>query len=164
MIYETPIHIVAARRSPIGQFGGSLKNFTALELATRIAETTVPETLRSHIGQVILGQVLSAGCGMNTARQTGLALGILQASPAFTVNMVCGSGLKAVALGADAITAGESNLVLTGGVESMSNVPHYAKDARFGKKLGNTKLLDAILTDGLSDPGLKRGMGDLAEA
>ena len=102
MIYETPIHIVAARRSPIGRFGGSLKNFTALELATRIAETTVPETLRSHIGQVILGQVLSAGCGMNTARQTGLALGILQASPAFTVNMVCGSGLKAVALGADA--------------------------------------------------------------
>ena len=164
MIYKTPIHIVAARRSPIGRFGGGLKKITASELAARTAEATAPEALRPHIGQVILGQVLPAGCGMNTARQTGLALGVSQTSPAFTVNMVCGSGLKAVALGADAITAGEVNLVLAGGVESMSNVPHYATDARFGKKLGNVKLLDAILTDGLSDPGLKRGMGDLAEA
>ena len=164
MIYKSPIHILAARRSPIGRLGGGLKKFTAHELATRAAEATVPEALCPHIGQVILGQVLPAGCGMNTARQTGLGLGVPQASPAFTVNMVCGSGLKSVALGADAITAGEANLVLTGGVESMSNTPHYAMDARFGKKFGNAKLLDAILTDGLSDPGLKRGMGELAEA
>ncbi len=163
MIYETPIHIVSARRSPIGRFGGGLKKITAPDLATRTAEATVPEALRPHIGQVILGQVLPAGCGMNTARQTGLALGIPQSSPAFTVNMVCGSGLKSVALGADAISAGEANLILTGGVESMSNAPHYATDARFGKKLGNPKLLDAILSDGLSDPGLKRGMGEIAE-
>jgi len=163
MIYKTPIHIVAARRSPIGRFGGGLKKTTASELAARTAEATAPDALRPHIGQIILGQVLPAGCGMNTARQTGLALDAPQTSPAFTVNMVCGSGLKAVALAADAITAGEADLVLAGGVESMSNVPHYATDARFGKKLGNPKLLDAILTDGLSDPGLKRGMGDIAE-
>ena len=140
MVYETPIHIVAARRSPIGRFDGGLKKFTAPELAGRTAEVTVPEVLRPHISQVILGQILQAGAGMNTARQVGLKLGIPQATPAFTVNMVCGSGLKAVALGADAIAQGETGLVLAGGMESMSNAPHYAMDARFGKKLGEPRL------------------------
>ncbi len=163
MVYETPIHIVAARRSPIGRFEGGLKKITAPELASHTAKATVPEALRPHIGQVILGQILQAGAGMNTARQVGLKLGIPQAAPAFTVNMVCGSGLKAVALGADAIAQGEASLVLAGGVESMSNAPHYAMDARFGKKLGEPRLRDAILTDGLSDPLLQRGMGDIAE-
>ena len=83
MVYETPIHIVAARRSPIGRFDGGLKKFTAPELASHTAEATVPEALRPHIGQVILGQILQAGSGMNTARQVGLK-----------------PGLKAVALGA----------------------------------------------------------------
>ena len=163
MVYETPIHIVAARRSPIGRFDGGLKKFTAPELASHTAEATVPEALRPHIDQVILGQILQAGTGMNTARQVGLKLGIPQATPAFTVNMVCGSGLKAVALGADAIEQDEASLILAGGVESMSNAPHYAMDARFGKKLGEPRLRDAILTDGLSDPILQRGMGDIAE-
>ncbi len=163
MVYETPIHIVAAHRSPIGRFDGGLKNFTATDLAGHIAKVTVPETLRPYIGQVILGQVLQAGCGMNTARQVGLKLGIPKTTPAFTVNMVCGSGLKSVTLGADAIAQGEANLVLTGGVESMSNAPHYSMDSRFGQKLGDSRLLDAILTDGLSDPVLQRGMGDIAE-
>ena len=163
MVYETPIHIVAAHRSPIGRFDGGLKNFTATDLAGHIAKVTVPETLRPYIGQVILGQVLQAGCGMNTARQVGLKLGIPKTTPAFTVNMVCGSGLKSVVLGADAIAQGEANLVLTGGVESMSNAPHYSMDSRFGQKLGDSRLLDAILTDGLSDPVLQRGMGDIAE-
>ncbi len=163
MVYEAPIHIVAACRSPIGRFDGGLKKFTAPELASHTAEATVPEALRPHIGQVILGQILQAGAGMNTARQVGLKLGIPQATPAFTVNMVCGSGLKAVALGADAIAQGETSLVLAGGVESMSNAPHYAMDARFRKKLGEPRLRDAIHTDGLSDPVLQRGMGDIAE-
>ena len=149
MVYETPIYIVTARRSPIGRFGGGLKNFTAIDLAGHVAEATVQETLRPYIGQVILGQVLQAGCGMNTARQIGLKLGIPKTTPAFTVNMVCGSGLKSVALGTDAIAQGEANLVLTGGVESMSNAPHYSMDSRFGQKLGDSRLLDAILTDGL---------------
>ena len=162
MVYETSIHIVAARRSPIGRFDGGLKKFTAPKLASHIAEATVPEALRPHIGQVILGQILQAGVGMNTARQVGLKLGIPQVTPAFTVNMVCGSGLKAVALGADAIAQGEAGLVLAGGVESMSNAPHYAMDALFGKKLGEPRLRDAILTDGLSDPLLQRSMGDIA--
>lgn len=162
MVYKTSIHIVAARRSSIGRFDGGLKKFTAPELAGRTAEVTVPEVLRPHISQVILGQILQAGAGMNTARQVGLKLGIPQATPAFTVNMVCGSGLKAVALGADAIAQGEAGLALTGGVESMSNAPHYAMDARLGKKLGESRLRDAIFTDGLSDPLLERSMGDIA--
>ena len=101
---------------------------------------------------------------MNVARQAALAVGVPKLAPAMTVNMVCGSGLKAVALGGDAITTGEANLVMAGGVESMSCAPYYAIDARSGKKLGSAKLLDAVLTDGLTDPGSGRGMGEIAEA
>ena len=123
----------------------------------------VGENLRAHIGQIILGQVLQAGSGMNVARQAGLKLGIPQTVPAFTVNMACGSSLKATALGAAAIASGESDLVLAGGVESMSRAPHYATDVRWGKKLGDAAMLDAILVDGLTDPTLKIGMGETAE-
>ena len=164
MIYDTPIHIVAAKRSPIGRLGGGLSQFAAPELAAQTASAVIGDGHRGNVDQVILGQVLQAGCGMNAARQAALAVGVPEASPALTVNMVCGSGLKAVALGADAIMAGEASLVLAGGVESMSCTPHYAIDARSGKKLGSAKLLDAILTDGLTDPGSGRGMGDIAEA
>ena len=100
---------------------------------------------------------------MNTARQVSLNLGIPQTASAFTVNMVCGSGLKAVALGANVITSGEANLVLAGGVESMSNAPHYATDVRGDQKFGDSTMRDAIIADGLSDPVLKRDMGDIAE-
>jgi len=164
MIYDTPIHIVAAKRSPIGRFGGGLAQFTAPELAAQTASAVIGDCHRRHVDQVILGQVLQAGCGMNAARQAALAVGVTASAPAMTVNMVCGSGLKAVALGGDAIKTGEADLVLAGGVESMSCAPHYAIDARSGKKLGSAKLLDAILTDGLTDPGSGRGMGDIAEA
>jgi len=163
MIYTTPIHIAAAKRSPIGRFGGGLAAFTAPELAARTVEAVADAPVHERVEQVILGQVLQAGCGMNTARQAALAVGVPASATALTVNMDCGSGMKAVALGADAIMAGEANLVLAGGVESMSNAPHFAMDARAGKKLGNAKVLDAILTDGLTDPGTGRVMGDIAE-
>ena len=157
------VHIIDAKRSPIGRFGGGLKSITSADLGFAIADAVVPAGLRGQVGQVILGQVLQAGCGMNVARQISLKLAMPQQVPAFTVNMACGSSLKAVALGADAIRAGESDLVLAGGVEMMSRAPHYVMDARWGKKLGDLTMQDALFIDGLSDPLLKIGMGETAE-
>lgn len=164
MIFSRPVHIVAAGRSPIGRFGGALKSITALELSRQVAEQIVPVGLKAEIGEVVLGQVLAAGGGMNLARQLGLRLGVPQHAPAFTVNMVCGSGLKAVGLAATSIAAGESDLVLAGGAESMSRAPHYANDLRWGRKLGDAGLVDSILCDGLTDPLSGEGMGATAEA
>lgn len=158
-----PIYLIDARRTPIGRFGGGLKDLTAADLGHVLGNTMIPQDLRPHIQQVILGQVLQAGAGMNVARQISLRLGIPQDVPAYTVNMACGSSLKAVALAADAIRSGESDLVLAGGVESMSRAPHYAMDLRFGKKLGDSSLQDAMFVDGLTDPLLKIGMGETAE-
>ena len=158
-----PVYIIEAKRTPIGRFGGGLKALTAAELGHALGEAMLPKELRAHIQQVILGQVLQAGAGMNVARQIGLKIGLPQEVPAFTVNMACGSSLKAVALAADAIRSGENDLVLAGGVEMMSRAPHYAMDLRFGKKLGDSSLQDAMFVDGLTDPLLKIGMGETAE-
>src|SRR5580658_2511826 len=109
-----PVHIIEAKRSPIGRFGGGLKSLSPAEIASAVASAVVAEALREHVQQVILGQVLQAGGGMNVARQVGLKLGIPLHMPAFTVNMACGSSLKAVSLGACVIAIGESDLVLAG--------------------------------------------------
>ena len=159
----SPVFIVEARRTPIGRFGGSFKTSSAADLAVAVASTAISESLKPHIDQVILGQVLQAGSGMNIARQTALRIGLSEQVPAFVVNMVCGSGLKAIALAADAIRAGDADLVLAGGAESMSTAPHYQRDLRWGSKLGNVTLEDAIFSDGLTDPLLKIGMGETAE-
>jgi acetyl-CoA C-acetyltransferase len=158
-----PVYIIEAKRTPIGRFGGGLKALTAAELGHLLGDAMLAKELRPYIQQVILGQVLQAGAGMNVARQIGLKLSIPQEVPAFTVNMACGSSLKAVALAADAIRSGENDLVLAGGVEMMSRAPHYAMDLRFGKKLGDSSLQDAMFVDGLTDPLLKIGMGETAE-
>ena len=163
MKYTTPVHLIDARRSPIGRFGGGLKDLRPAELALKVAEVVVPAALKPHVVEVILGQILQAASGMNTARQVALQLGLPQRSPAFTVNMACASGLKAVALAADAIAQGEISLALAGGVESMSQAPHYLSGLRWGKKMGDAPLADAIFADGLSDPVLKIGMGETAE-
>lgn len=163
MIYHTPVFITDARRSPIGRLGGGLRSLSATDLVLPVAQAMMPDELKSSINQVILGQVLTAGSGMNVARQLGLRLGLPQSVPAFVVSMVCGSGMKAVALAADAVASGESSLVLTGGVESMSRAPHYTSDLRGGCKLGDSTLVDAILADALTDPVLKLGMGETAE-
>lgn len=158
-----PVYLVEARRTAIGRFGGGLKSLAAADLAVAVGDAVVPAGLREHVDQTILGQVLPAACGMNIARQAALKLGLPQSSPAFTVNMVCGSGLKAVALGADAIATGESELVLAGGAESMSLAPHYQRDLRWGRKLGDATSEDSIFVDGLTDPLLKISMGETAE-
>ncbi len=158
-----PVYIIDAKRTPIGRFGGGLKALTAAELGHALGDAMLPSELRAHIQQVILGQVLQAGSGMNVARQIGLKLGLPQEVPAYTVNMACGSSLKAVALATDAIRSGENDLVLAGGVEVMSRAPHYAMDLRWGKKLGDSSMQDAMFVDGLTDPLLKIGMGETAE-
>jgi acetyl-CoA C-acetyltransferase len=158
-----PVYIIDAKRTPIGRFGGGLKAFTAAELGHALGDAMLPSELRAHIQQVILGQVLQAGSGMNVARQIGLKLGLPQEVPAYTVNMACGSSLKAIALAADAIRSSENDLVLAGGVEMMSRAPHYAMDLRWGKKLGDSSMQDAMFVDGLTDPLLKIGMGETAE-
>ncbi|TSA35094.1 MAG: thiolase family protein [Verrucomicrobiaceae bacterium] len=163
MKYSQPIYLVAARRSAIGRFGGGLKSLAPADLALPVAEAVVPDGLKPAIDQIIVGHVIQAACGMNVARQIGLRLGLPHGAPAYTVNMVCASGLKAVALAADAVSAGEASLVLAGGVESMSRAPHYATDLRWGKKMGDGALIDAIASDGLIDPVLNLGMGETAE-
>jgi acetyl-CoA C-acetyltransferase len=163
MNYTKPIFIAGARRTPIGRFGGGLKSLSPLELALPVAQAVVAAEHRTAIDQVILGQVLQVGSGMNVARQLGLALGAPQTTPAFTVNMVCASGLKSILLGADAIALDAASLVLAGGVESMSRAPYYSTDLRWGRKLGSGEMADAIFTDGLTDPQLKISMGETAE-
>lgn len=165
MKFTQPIHIIAAQRTPVGRLGGALQSVNAVELALAAARSTLeraavsPETIDS----VTFGQVLQAGVGMNLARQVGLRLDLPRSTPGYTVNMVCGSGLKAIATGATEIQNGEANIVLAGGAESMSNAPFLAKDMRCGQKLGNSSLVDSILADGLTDPVLNTGMGELAE-
>lgn len=163
MKWPTPIYVVEAKRTPIGRFCGGLKELTPADLALTVAQAVVPDELEGQVDEVILGQVLQAGSGMNVARQLVLRLGLAQSVPGFTVNMVCASGMKAVALAADAIASGQSSVVLAGGVESMSRAPHYARHVREGSKLGNATLEDSIFVDGLTDPILKLGMGETAE-
>lgn len=163
MRFDHPVHLLAARRSPIGRFGGGLRSLGAAELLVGVGRAVVPPGLLPLVGQVIVGQVLPAGSGMNVARQLGLKLGIPESAPACTVNMVCASGLKAIALAAEAVALGEASLVLAGGVESMSRAPHYAGDLREGRKFGEARLVDAIVADGLTDPVLQVGMGETAE-
>ena len=163
MIYPQPVLIVGARWTAIGRFGGALRAIAPVELALPAARSLVPDELRSAVGQVVLGQMLPAGGGMNVARQVGLRLGLREDTTGFTVNMACASGLKAVLLAADRLAAGASELALAGGVESMSRAPHYLPDLRWGKKLGDGAMIDALAADGLSDPVLGLAMGETAE-
>src|SRR5580765_2793635 len=110
MKYDRPLYIVGAKRSPIGRMGGGLAAVAPADLALQVAQAVVPEALREAVKEVVLGQVLQAGAGMNVARQVGLRLGIPQSSTAFTVNMACASGLKAVALAAQSLQQGVTGL------------------------------------------------------
>lgn len=163
MKFDQPVFLVAAARTPIGRFGGAMRAIGPADLAAQTAKSFLTPPLAARVGAVVLGQVLQAGSGMNVARQVGLRTGIPQTTPAFTVNMVCASGLKAVALAASAIQEGEAELALAGGVESMSRAPHYARGMRWGHKLGDAALADAIFADGLTDPVLGLPMGETAE-
>lgn len=158
-----PICIVAAKRTPQGRFCGGLSEFSAASLAEHAAKPLLQTIAPEQIDLVILGNVLSAGQGMNIARQVTLNLSLGVQVPAYSVNMMCASGMQAVLLAAQAIRAGEAKVVLAGGTESMTNAPYLLDRARNGYRLGDGKLVDVILRDGLVDNRLNLHMAITAQ-
>jgi acetyl-CoA C-acetyltransferase len=144
--------IVSGARTAIGSFGGALKDAPATELGRVVIEAAIDRAGvdRADVEEVIMGNVLQAGLGMNPARQAAMRAGIPESVPSFTVNKVCGSGLKSVALAAQAIIAGDADLIVAGGMESMSRAPYLLANARWGYRLGGGELIDSMLSEGLS--------------
>ncbi|MEW6129706.1 MAG: acetyl-CoA C-acetyltransferase [Acidobacteriota bacterium] len=144
--------ILGAARTAIGGFGGSLKDVPVTELGRLVINAAIERAgiERGQVQEVILGNVLQAGNGMNSARQAALAAGLSATVPAFAVNKVCGSGLKAVALAAQAINAGDADLIVAGGMESMSRAPYLLANARWGYRMGNGELIDYMVAEGLT--------------
>jgi acetyl-CoA C-acetyltransferase len=161
---ETPVFLAGAVRSPIGKFGGSLASLSAVEVATQVARAALDRArLRTdQVDQVVFGHARQAGCGPNPARQVGVAAGVPVERPAYTINQACLSGLQAILAGARAIRLGEAEIVLAGGMESMSRVPHLV-DARWGFRMGNREMVDAMSRDGFLDPMSGKLMGETAE-
>jgi acetyl-CoA C-acetyltransferase len=159
------IVIVSAARTAVGKFGGALAKTPAAELgAIVIAEALRRARLTGEqVSEVIMGQVLQAGCGQNPARQAVIKAGLPQAVPAMTINKVCGSGLKAVMLAAQAIRDGDAEIVVAGGQESMSLSPHVLLGSRDGQRMGDWKMIDSMITDGLWDVYNQYHMGITAE-
>lgn len=159
------VMIVGATRTPIGSFRGSLSPLSAVELGA----VTVQRLLESsglhpeQIDELVFGQVLTAGSGQNPARQTAITAGLPVSTPATTVNLVCGAGLKTVQLAAQAIRCGDADVVIAGGQESMSNAPYLLDGARSGLRFGHTGLQDSMITDGLWDAFNDYHMGITAE-
>lgn len=151
MSNETPL-ILSACRTPIGKYLGGLSRLTAIELGTIAAREALKRSNvpPEAVDEAIIGNVLPAGLGQAPARQVALAAGLPSTSSALTVNMVCGSGLRAVMLAEDAIRAGSASIILAGGIESMSNAPHLLRGGRAGWKLGDASLVDSLLNDGLT--------------
>jgi len=159
------IVIVAATRTAVGKFGGSLAGIAATELGSIVIKEALARAKLSpdQVGEVIMGQVLAAGAGQNPARQALLKSGIDKSVPALTINAVCGSGLKAVMLAAQSVAYGDSEIVIAGGQENMSLAPHVLPNSRNGQRMGDWKLVDTMITDGLWDVYNKYHMGITAE-
>jgi len=161
----TDIVIVAAARTAVGKFGGSLAKTPASELGAAVIVELLKRAKLSgeQINEVILGQVLTAAVGQNPARQAVIKSGLPSGVPAMTINKVCGSGLKAVMLGTQAIRDGDSEIVIAGGQESMSMAPHALPNSRDGQRMGDWKLVDTMIVDGLWDVYNQYHMGITAE-
>lgn len=159
------VFVVEALRTPFGSFSGSLSDQSAPQLAATVMQGLLKKADLSPgaVDEVIVGQVLSGGCGQAPARQAMRGAGIPDQAHALTVNKVCGSGLKAIMLGGDAIRLGESEVVIAGGMESMSQAPYFLKKARGGYRLGHGELLDLLIYDGLQDPYTGRHMGMIGD-
>jgi acetyl-CoA C-acetyltransferase len=157
--------IVAATRTAVGKFGGTLAKIPAVELGAHVIKGLLQRTgLESNqVSEVIMGQVLTAGCGQNPARQASIKAGIHHMVPAMTVGKVCGSGLKATHLAAQAIKCGDSEIVIAGGQENMSASPHVLNGSRDGFRMGDAKLIDTMIVDGLWDVYNQYHMGTTAE-
>ena len=160
-----PVVIVAAKRTPVGSFGGAFKDVSAVDLGTTVVKNLLEQTgvKPEQVDEVIFGNVLQAGLGQNVARQVAIHSGIPQEVSSFTVNKVCGSGLKAVQLAAQAIQCGAADIIIAGGTENMSQAPYIMPKARFGARMGDTQLIDTMVFDGLTDIFSKQHMGTTAE-
>jgi acetyl-CoA C-acetyltransferase len=161
----TDIVIVAATRTAVGKFGGTLAKTPAPELGAAVIVELLKRAKLSgdQVSEVILGQVLQAGAGQNPARQAVIKSGLPNGVPALTINAVCGSGLKAVMLAAQAIRDGDSEIIIAGGQESMSLAPHVLPNSRDGQRMGDWKLVDSMIVDGLWDVYNQYHMGITAE-
>src|SRR5213079_1339015 len=159
------IVITHATRTAIGKFGGSLAKIPAPELGATVIRALLAQSgvKAEQISEVILGQVLTGGSGQNPARQAVIKAGLPNSIPAMTINKVCGSGLKAVMLAAQAIRDGDSEIVIAGGQESMSMAPHVLPGSRDGQRMGDWKLVDSMIVDGLWDVYNQYHMGITAE-
>ncbi|MEK1904247.1 MAG: acetyl-CoA C-acetyltransferase [Pseudomonas sp.] len=157
--------IVAATRTAIGSFQGALANIPAVDLGAAVIQRLLQQTglNGSEVDEVILGHVLTAGAGQNTARQAAIKAGLPNAVPALTLNKVCGSGLKALHLGAQAIRCGDADVIIAGGMENMSLAPYVMPGARTGLRMGHAKLIDTMIQDGLWDAFNDYHMGITAE-
>jgi acetyl-CoA C-acetyltransferase len=159
------VYLVEAFRTPFGSFGGAFADVPA----TKLGATVITKLLKASglsgeaVDQVVAGQVLTAATGQAPARQVMRAAGISDSAAALTINKVCGSGLKAIMLGADAIRLGDSDVVIAGGMENMSMAPYALPSGRYGMKFGDGKVLDLMTNDGLTDPDTGRAMGILAQ-
>ncbi len=162
---STDIVIVAAARTAVGKFGGTLAKTPAAELGATVIKALLERAKLEggQIGEVILGQVLQAGTGQNPARQAVIRSGLPNAVPAMTINKVCGSGLKAVMLAAQSIRDGDSEIVIAGGQENMSLAPHVLNGSRDGQRMGDWKMVDSMIVDGLWDVYNQYHMGITAE-
>ena len=159
------IVIVAAQRTAVGRFGGSLAKTSAPDLGAHVLKGLLAKAKLEGdaVSEVIMGQVLTAGSGQNPARQTVIKAGLPQGVPAMTINKVCGSGLKAVMLAAQAVKCGDAEIVVAGGQENMSAAPHVLPGSRDGQRMGDWKMVDSMIVDGLWDVYNKYHMGTTAE-
>ncbi|WP_294169259.1 acetyl-CoA C-acetyltransferase [uncultured Clostridium sp.] len=157
--------IVSAVRTPIGSLGGGLSKLSAVDLGVIAAKEAIKRANidPKEINEVLIGNVLSTGLGQNLARQIAIKSGVPVEVPSMTLNKLCGSGLRAVSLAAQEIILGDADVILCGGAESMSNAPYIIKSARFGQRMGDGKLIDSMLEDGLLDAFNKYHMGITAE-
>lgn len=165
MTLPAPVYIVSATRTPLGAFLGALAPLTAPRLGAIVIQAALERAKvpADKVGQVFMGNVLQAGIGQAPARQAAIYAGVPHSVPATTINKVCGSGLEAVILGAKAVALGDAEIVVAGGMESMSNVPYYLPSARTGYRMGNGTLVDGMIHDGLWDPYGNFHMGNAGE-
>ncbi len=157
--------IVSAVRTAIGSFGGGLSSLSAAKLGEIVISSALEKTgiASDQVDEVIMGQVLTAGCGQNPARQASINAGLANTTPAMTINKVCGSGLKAVHMAVQAIQCGDADIVIAGGQESMSQSPHVLPKSRDGQRMGNWNMVDTMVNDGLWDAFNDYHMGITAE-
>jgi acetyl-CoA C-acetyltransferase len=165
MMNQRTVYIVSAVRTPMGSFGGSLKDFTATQLGAIAIKAAVERAgiQPSDVQEVLMGSVIQANLGQAPARQASKFAGLPDSVICTTVNKVCASGMKAIMQGAQSILLGDADIVVAGGMESMSNVPYYSTNMRWGNKYGNVMMIDGLAKDGLTDVYHNYAMGNSAE-